>query len=385
MVVDAEIELLRREGVDVVPFIRSSDEVAAMGALDKLDVALGPIRSRAGMKEFKRLVATHRPDVVHVHNVYPLLSPWIIREAKALGIPVVMTIHNFRLDCVAGTYLREGAICTECAGRAVALPALQHGCYRGSRVQSLPMVTGRSIHRSTWTQVDRFLVFSPFHRAFMERLGVAQDRIVVRPTSTPDPGEVAPVGTDIVFVGRLSEQKGIRVLLDAWRVSRSSGSRRLHIVGDGELRPLVEESARGDDSIVVHGSLSSGDTAAVLRAGGPVVIPSLGFEGGLTLVFTEALSHGRPVIASDIGGLGSAVDDEIGWRVPAHEPGVLAATFDGLTHDDLAVRGNAARQRYLKTYSPAVTTPILLETYERLTESAAEGPSSLNGPQEHPA
>jgi glycosyltransferase involved in cell wall biosynthesis len=384
-VVDAEIDVLRRAGLEVVAFLRSSDEIASMGALSRLDVAMGPVRSRSGVAEFRQLLEEHHPDVVHVHNVYPLLSPWIIREAKAHGVPVVMTIHNFRLDCVAGTYLRDGQICTDCAGHSVALPALRHGCYRGSRLQSVPMVMGRSIHRSTWMHVDRFLVFSPFHRAFMERLGVAQDRIVVRPTSTPDPGDVAPLGTDIVFVGRLSEQKGIRVLLDAWRLSQASQSRRLHIVGDGELRPLVEKSARGDESIVVHGSLTSGDTAAVLRAGGPVVIPSLGFEGGLTLVFTEALSHGRPVIASDIGGLGSAVDDEIGWRVLAHEPAVLAATFDGLTHDDLVVRGAAARQRYVDTYSPAVTTPILLTTYQQLLEPAGDGPSALSGPHEDPA
>jgi glycosyltransferase involved in cell wall biosynthesis len=367
LIVDAEIELLTRHGVEVVPFLRASDDIASMGALDTLDVALGPIRSRSGVSMFRRLLHDTRPDVVHVHNVFPLLSPWIIRETNAQRVPVVMTVHNFRLDCVAGTYLRDGRLCTDCSGLRIATPALRHGCYRGSRIQSLPMVVGRALHRSTWSQVDRFIVLSPFHRAFLERLGVPASRIVIRPTSTPDPGSTTPVGRDVVFIGRLSEQKGIRILLDAWRASHASNGRRLHMVGDGELRASVDAAARADDTVLVHGGLSADQTAAVLRDGGVVVIPSLGFEGG-PLVFTEALSHGRAVIASDIGGLATAVDDEIGWRVPAGDAAALARTLDSLEQEDLEARGAAARRRYLSTYSPAVNTPLLLNTYAQLVQ-----------------
>ena len=366
IVVDAEIDALRRSGIEVIPFIRESDSIEGLSPMGKVGVVLGPVRNPQGVQDFREVIATERPDVVHVHNVYPLISPWIVREAKAQGIPVVMTVHNFRIDCVAGTYLRDGKVCTDCAGRSVATPALRHGCYRGSHLQSVPMVVGRSVHRGTWKSVDRFFALTTFHADYLRRLGMADEQIVVRPTSVPDLGEPSPPGHDVLFVGRLGPEKGVDVLLDAWAASSASTQgRRLHLVGDGELRPLAEQAAANDASITVHGLLSRDGVNELMRSCGAVVLPSTCFEG-LPLVLVEALAQGRPVIVSNIGGLGSTVTDDIGWRVPPGSHEALASRLNDLDQEELVSRGRAARRRFLEELAEQVTIPQLTEAYKQV-------------------
>jgi len=367
-VVDAEIATLQSSNVDVVSYFRSSDEIAQMSQLQKVSVAFGPIRSGQGVREFSELLESEKPDVVHIHNVYPLISPWIIRLTHTAGIPIVMTVHNFRLDCVAGTYLRDGHVCTDCTSTKFAMPAITHGCYRDSKIQSIPMVVSRSLHRSTWQLVDQFIALTGFHQDFLIRMGISPDRIVVRPTSVKDPGQTPSPGTDVLFVGRLGAEKGVDVLLEAWRISGAlETGRRLHLVGDGELRPAVDRAARADSSIVVHGMQDSQHVAELMDECGPVVIPSTCFEG-LPLVLAEAIARGRPVIASDIGGLGQTVTDDIGWKVPASNAVALASTIASLTDEQIVHKGAAARVRFLKEFDQAVTTPQLIEIYTELND-----------------
>ena len=320
-VVDAETTALESAGVTVDYLMRDSDNIATMSAVQRATLAWSPVYARRAVEELRERVCSHRPDVLHVHNLYPLLSPALIAEAHDLGVPVVMTVHNFRLDCVAGTYLRDGRICTDCQGHNLATPALQHGCYRGSRAQSLPMVIARSVHRSTLHSIERYIALTPFHRDFLTQWGVESDRITVRPTSLADPGAPSPPGSDLVFVGRLGEEKGVGVLLDAWRQSsaRDQG-RKLHIIGDGDLRGLVDAAASAD--------------------------------------------------ASDLGGLGATVDDSIGWQVTADDSASWAAALDGLTRAEVVTRGAAARERFTKEFSADVTLSQLTTVYE---EVAAAG------------
>jgi len=370
IVVDHEIDVLRANGVDIVPLIRESDSIAGLSAMNKIGVVLGPVRNPQGVHDFRELLASQRPDVVHVHNVYPLLSPWIVREAKAQNIPVVMTVHNFRLDCVAGTYLRDGKVCTECAGLTIALPALRHGCYRGSHLQSVPMVVGRSVHKRTWASVDRFLALTSFHAQYLRQIGIAEDHIVIRPTSVADPGEPSPPGRDFLFVGRLGPEKGVDTLLDAWSRSSASGNGRLlHLVGDGELRSRAEQAAALDTSIRVHGQLSAEGVKTLMNSCGPVVIPSTWFEG-LPRVLVEALAMGRPPLVSSIGGLEAIVTEAIGWQSPAGHAIELAAALSALDDAAIATKGLAARAAYLREFDERVTTPQLMNVYTELAPAA---------------
>ena len=140
--VRAEIELLRDGGVEVVGLIQDSDDIPD-GIRGLLEAAPGPVYSRDGVRRFTRLLEEHRPDVVHLHNVFPLISPYVVRVAARRDVPVVQTVHNYRHGCVNGLHLREGHACTDCLGTRLGLPAVQHGCYRGSRAQTVPMALGQ--------------------------------------------------------------------------------------------------------------------------------------------------------------------------------------------------------------------------------------------------
>jgi glycosyltransferase involved in cell wall biosynthesis len=364
VVVDAEIAALTASGVEVVPFLRSSDEIEHFGVGDKVRTAVGPLISPAPQRELDRIITAERPDVLHVHNVYPLLGPSIIRTAHDRGLAIVHTVHNFRLDCVAGTYLRDGAICTDCSGHAIATPALQHGCYRGSRAQTVPMVASRTTHRRTWELVDRFVVLTSFHARFLQSLGVPDDRITIRANSVADPGAPTAPGRDVLFVGRLGHEKGVDVLLKAWASSTAStNGRRLRLVGDGDLREVATRAAASDPSIDVLGSLASDHVAAEMRAAGLIVIPSTCYEG-FPVVLAEAASHGRGVMVSDHGGLGAIVEESFGIRVA---PGLVTewtAALDAL--DDGAVRqlGDGARAFYERALTPGAAISSLTAAYD---------------------
>jgi len=366
VVVDDDIHVLRDAGVDVVPLIEESDDIPTLGLGGRLGVATGPVFNAAGVGRMRRLLAVHHPDLVHVHNVFPLLSPWIVRAAHEAGVPVVQTVHNFRQDCVAGTYFRDGAVCTDCVGRRLAMPALRHGCYRGSRVQTLPMVVGRALHQSTWRSVDRFLVLTEFHAEHLQTLGVPADRIVVRPTSVPDPGAITRPGNDILFVGRLDAEKGVELLLDAWALREPDG-RRLVVAGDGPLAGLARERARADSTIRYRGRLTADEVAEAMEQAAAVALPSVWLEG-LPRVAVEAMARGRAVLAVDHGGLATIVDDACGWLVPA-DVAAWARALGSLSDLDLRRRGAGARAVYECRFDQAVTTRLLLSTYDEVLAS----------------
>lgn len=367
--VEDDVRALRESGVDTELFLRSSDGVDLRSPLDVVRVAAGPVVSVSAVRAFDAALARHRPDVVHLHNVYPLISPWVVRRARRHGVPVVLTVHNFRLDCVNGLYFRDGRICTDCAGTRLALPAVRHGCYRGSRLQSVPMAVGRAVHRDTWRLVTRFLVGTELHARFLARLGVPAGRIVLRPNSAPDPGEPGPPGSDVLFVGRLEEGKGVRTLIEGWRHRRAADGRRLRIVGSGPLAEEVRVAAAATPTIELLGRLDPGGVAAALRAAGVLAFPSHYLEP-LPRVVVEAFAHGRPALVRQHPALPGAVDESVGWRVGG-TAAQWGAALDGLTPAAIAERGRAARERYLAQLAPRRSLATLLGTYAEAIDAGA--------------
>jgi glycosyltransferase involved in cell wall biosynthesis len=360
-VVEDDIRLLRQAGVDVVPFLASSDDIPFLTFAQRLGVAAGPIYNPQGVRRFRAALRQHSPDVVHVHNVFPLLSPWVVRAAHEADAPIIQTVHNFRHDCVAGTYFRDGGLCTDCHGRRFAGPAVQHNCYRGSRPQSLAMALGRSIHKGTWRSVDHFLALTSFHATYLATLGIPRERVSVRPTFAPDPGPGTSPGRDLLFVGRLEASKGLSLLLHAWQ-QRREDDRRLRVVGTGPLEELVRSSSLSLTNVDFLGRQSRSDVAEHMRNCGALVIPSLWYEG-MPRVLVEAFSHGRPVIASAHGGLAAVVDEAVGWTVPPNV-GAWAAAFESLSDEQLNRRGDAARRRYLDQYDERHASRSLLAIYK---------------------
>lgn len=360
--VEAEVALLRGGGVDVVEMISSSDDIKP-GLRGILQSAPGPIYSPAGVRHFTSLLREARPDVVHLHQVAPLISPWVVRVAGHHEVPVVHTVHAYRHTCVNGLHLRDGHVCTDCIGSRLNLPSVVHGCYRESRAQTLPVTLGLDLHRRTWRDgVARFIALTTFMRDKLIEGGMPPGKIMVRPTWVPDPGHDLDIGRDVLFAGRLDAAKGIDRLLNAWANGGRVCGRRLRIAGDGPLAGLVAEAQRADPLIDWLGPLSSLGVVEAMRDSAYVVVPSRFFEG-YPLVVAEAFGCGRAVLTVSGGSVGTIVNDEIGWVVdPTVE--ALTAHLGSIDDVDAAARGLAARAAYERDNSPQSGLDSLLQTYQ---------------------
>lgn len=362
-VVDAECDLLADSGVDVVRCFAESDSLLSATPARRVAAAVGPLYAPDGVPRVRRLLASTKPDVLHVHNVFPLLSPWIVRTAHAAGVPVVQTVHNYRHSCVNGLHVRDGRRCDDCFGRAVPWPAVAHACYRGSRLQSVPMAASQVVHRGTWQLVDHFLALTPFMVERLRATGLPADRVSLRPTWVPDPGPSPLVGRDLAFVGRLDEAKGVGLLLDAWR-ARPAAGRTLVVAGDGPMLADVLAAAATTSSIRYVGRLDRPGVVAVMRAAAAVVLPSVFYEG-FPLTMAEAFAVGRPVIVPEGGSAASVVTDDCGWVAPLSSAG-LGMVMNGLTDDELVRRGAGARRYYERRLHPSVGASSLLAVYDAL-------------------
>jgi glycosyltransferase involved in cell wall biosynthesis len=368
LTVDAEVQGLRESvrGIDVDCFFRESDEVQSMHLRSRVGAAMAPLLGDHGEGSLARRLDTFQPDVVHLHNPYPLISPLAIKESADRGIPVVATIHNFRLRCINGLFFRDGAVCTECEFKRVPIPGFVHACYRESRVQSSVLATALTIHRPLWSRVARYIAVSPFVADRLRGWGVHEDRISIKANPVVDPGPLCEPGDGFLFAGRLSEEKGIELLLDAWELSGLDGSARLLIVGDGPLRSLVETRAKSSRSVTFLGQLSPARTAELRRETAVGVVSSICFESHSAV--GESFAQGRPVVTTNLGALSSAVDETVGW-VSAPEARHLAACLRA-AHEPGAVAAlsQPARARYELLYRSDLLTDQLIDIYQLAQE-----------------
>lgn len=363
-VVELEIEALQSAGHDVSTYVRSSDELDGLSRQAKLRLITAPISSPAAVAEVENILLTRRPQVLHLHNPYPLISLSVVAAAHRHGVPVVQTVHNHRHTCMKGTYQREGHDCRDCLNAGNPLPGVRHACYRDSRAQSVVMAAALTRHRHTLDTVDRFIALTPEIRDSLVASGFDSARIVVKPNSVPDPGRPAPLGQGAAFVGRLSQEKGILALLQAWLQHPEWSLGPLRIAGDGPAREEVERLAAGRDDVRVLGRLEAADVWGLLRDSALVVVPSLWPEA-LPLVVLEAMAAGRALLVTNQGGLPAVVDASLGLVV---EPSVqdLAAGLSSLLLDRSALEGLAigAREAYERNYTPGVVTRRLVDIYE---------------------
>src|SRR4029453_1348172 len=263
VIVDTEIAQLAAAGVEVLPFQRSSDSIGDLPVAQKVLLPVSPIYGRRAQPDLPVLIPRHRPDVLHLHNPYPLLSPWVVKTAHAHGVPVVQTVHNYRQVCSSGLYFRDGHTCYHCRGKVIGWPAVVHKCYRGSSAQSALMATTLAVHRPTWRSVDRFIALTDRIAAHLHDYGIPPERIVIKPNGQPDPGVPDPLGDGFLYAARLSPEKGLGLLLDAWRRPPDGALGPLRIAGDGELRPLAERAAADRADVTYLGGLDrAGLTAA---------------------------------------------------------------------------------------------------------------------------
>jgi glycosyltransferase involved in cell wall biosynthesis len=370
-VVDDEVALLRDAGVQVETYFRSSDEIRSLKRARRAELALRSIYSRSDAKGVGDVLDSFQPDVVHLHNPFPLISPWVIRTAKARGIPVVQTVHNYRHVCAQGAFFRDGQPCDDCSGRVVPWPSVLHGCYRGSRPQSVVMATATTIHRPTWRLVDRFLPPSSFASEHLVRAGIPREKIIVKPNCIADPGPVKPLGAGFLFVGRLAPDKGVSLALDAWSASGLGSVSRLVVAGDGEERNLVEAAATQLPGLEYVGRVNHDQVEQLLDECAVAIVPSLCAES-FGRFSVEAFAHGRAVVASDLGASVEIVSDERGWRAATRAEAFAKQMIAAFDRPVAERKGLAARAHFEVSYTNDRVLEILLDTYRSLASRRPE-------------
>jgi glycosyltransferase involved in cell wall biosynthesis len=368
---EAESRLLEDNGHRVLRYTVHNDQIAGMHPLGMAAVSLW---NRSVYSEIRTLIRTERPDVIHFHNTFPLISPAAYYAAKAEHTPVVQGLPNYRLLCPNAIFLRQGRICEDCMGRKVPWPGVIHTCYRNNRAASAVVATMLTVHRAlrTWTKmVDVYIALTEFARQKFIQGGLPADRIVVKPNFVyPDPGPGRGQGDYALFVGRLSPEKGLDTLLEA---SKCLGEKmRLKIVGEGPLAPQVAEAARHSSRIDWQGGLSNEQVMAAMKDAQVLLFPSVWYEG-FPVVIVEAYAAGLPVIASQLGSMSSLIN-------PGHtglffRPGSsedLAAQVEwALGHSgELARMRREARQEFEARYTAERNYEQLLDIYRIATERA---------------
>lgn len=376
-VVEAEVRLMEAHGHSVTRYHRHNDELKRGGALGAITAGIDTIWSAKSLREVRALIAKEKPDVAHFHNTFPLISPAIYNACADFGVPVLQTLHNYRLLCPAGTLMRKGSICEACVGRSVAWPAIAHACYRDSYGTTTAVAAMLAIHRAigTWQRkVDLYIALSDFSRRKFIAGGLPAERIAVKPNFVdPDPGPKRGPGEYALFVGRLAEYKGLRVLLDAWASLQKPIP--LRIAGAGplldEMTVKIEEKGLGEIQLVARASRA--EIMSLMKGARFLVFPSVWFEG-FPVTIAEAFACGLPVIASRLGSLAEIVNDGTnGLHFNAGDDADLASKAEwAWAHPvELQAMGREARAEYEAKYTAERNYEQLESFWNRLRLRAA--------------
>lgn len=336
------------------------------GIWTKARTSLTSIYSSGSRRAVTKALSEIKPDVVHVHNFFPTLSPSVYFACTEAGIPVVQTLHNYRLLCPGATLFRKGQPCEECVGKAIAWRGIKEGCYRSSCIGSASVAIMASVHRGLRTynrHVQTIIALTDFARAKYIEGGLPADRIVVKPNFiAPDPGIGGGHGEFVLFVGRLSEEKGLPTLLAAWRKMHVP----LKIIGSGPLAGLVARVAQEVGNITYLGQRPPTDVYNALRDARALVLPSRWYEV-MPLTIIESFASGIPVIASKLGAMESMIaDGHTGLHFTPGDVDDLTAKVEWAWMHARQMRsmGLAARAEYEAKYTPERNYEILMEIYD---------------------
>ena len=365
---EAEGSLLESYGHPVIRYVARNE---AFAGLRQAGVGLAAFWNTRVYLELERLIRAERPDVVHFHNTFPLISPAAYYACQALNVPVVQTLHNYRLVCPVAVLFREGRVCEECLGRSLAWPGILHGCYRNSRLATAVIAGMVAYHRSrgTWSRsVDRYIAYSHFAMTKFVEGGIPRERLAFKTNFVaPDPGFVPGGGDYALFVGRLAPEKGIHALLHAWR---HLAGIPLRIVGDGPLGAEVQHFVADHfgSGVELVGRVDGPRVVDLIRGARFLIVPSLWPETFCRVVI-EAFACGVPVLAARIGALAELVDPrENGFHfAPGDTEDMARVAERAWTHPkETAELARGARRTYLENYTAEANYPVLMRIYHEV-------------------
>jgi glycosyltransferase involved in cell wall biosynthesis len=360
-----EADLLRAHGHQIFLYQASNDEVTGTHPL----VLLGKtIWNGKIYGELRALMQEHRPDIVHVHNDFPMISPAAYHAAKDEHIPVIKTLHNYRMMCPSATLFRDGHVCEDCVGKQAPWPGVIHGCYRGSRLATAAAAAMLVTHhlKGTWTDtVDAYIALTDFARDKFVEGNFPAGKIFVKPNYLQtDPGIGDGKGGYALFVGRLAPEKGVRTLLSAWR--HIGNTLPLQIAGNGPESAEVEQAASETEGVQWLKWLPRAEILQRMKDAAVLILPSEWYEG-FPMIIAEAFAVGLPVIASDLGSMSAIVDHHrTGVHFEAGNADALVASVKWYQANPAEAQSmrTQARQEYERKYTADVNYTQLMGIYE---------------------
>jgi glycosyltransferase involved in cell wall biosynthesis len=375
-----EVELLRKNDIEVVTYEKYNDEIANHS--DKYRAAFTAVWSRRTYRELKALLAREKPDIAHFHNIFYLITPSAYYACREAGVPVIQTLHNFRFFCINGLLMRDGKVCEECIGKSP-WRGVKYGCYRNSRIYSLPIAFADATHRSlkTWEKkIDAFIALTDFGKKKYIECGLPKKRIFVKPNflaNAPEP-KYSNDGY-AVFLGRISAEKGLSVLINAFQhlsvltpnpLPNTQNLIHLKIIGDGPLSENLQETVKSGkiQGIEFTGRKSFPDAMELLCNSRFMIMPAIWYET-FSLIGMEAFACGKPVIASRLGAMAELVED--GKTGLLFEPGNaddLASKIKWMLENEHACieMGKNARKVFKEKYTAEKNFEILMKIYQKV-------------------
>jgi glycosyltransferase involved in cell wall biosynthesis len=368
-VVDQETAALQRAGHEVRHFERQSDEIDTLSIAKRAMVPGQVLWSQSASRQMSRLIGEFRPDVVHVHNLFPMISPSVLRACRRHLVPTVATFHNYRPMCPSGDFFRDGSVCHDCVGK-LPVPAVVHGCYRDSVVATVPLAAGIAAHKSMWqTLPSAYIFISDAQRQLYSSLELPSERCYVKHNL------VYPMDTNsrpeplVVYVGRLNELKGVRFLMDAWD-RFCAKDLRLVIAGSGPMDDEVAKWAASRDSVEAPGFLTREQCIDLLGRARAVVVPSI-WEEPFGLVVAEAMSASVPPIAPAHGAFPELISDGVdGVLYPSGSIEALARLLGEVEREPERFNelGKKARLTYEQRFEPECNIKQLESIYRYAIE-----------------
>jgi len=375
IVFENERDLLLSKGHEVFTFTKSNKEIKNYGLADKLGLAINTVYNSKIKNELLKLAKTRKPEIVHFHNIFPLISPAAYSVFCNMDIPVVQTVHNYRLFCANALFYRKNKVCEICSSKIILLSGIRKACYRNSRMQTSVVVLSLLVHRflKTWKKkINSYIALNEFSKIKLIENGIAAGKIFIKPNFVNRAVSIDKnSGAYAIFVGRLSEEKGIIFLLQSWKHFKGLP---LKIVGDGPLldQAKIFVNKFKLEEVELLGYRNHDESMSLIKKAKFLVVPSQWYEV-FSRVIIEAFSCGVPVIASRLGGIPDVVDHGRTGLLfdPLDEKDFIKNIEWALKNErDVQEMGKRARKVYEEKYTPEINYKLLMQIYKRAIEKS---------------